>query len=90
MIGTLRAANLRVPCLQQRCAEKGEAVMPAEYIYIGVRKTDGSIRAVCCDDVGEEKDTAKMVADWVARGLSVERITQAEYSRRISTMSADK
>ena len=58
--------------------------MAAEHIYIGVRKTDGSIRAVCCDDEGEEKDTAKMVANWVARGLSVERVTRDEYSKRIS------
>lgn len=57
--------------------------MPAEYIYIGVRKADGSIRAVCCDDEGEEKDTAKMVADWVKRGLNVERVTRDEYSKRI-------
>lgn len=58
--------------------------MAAEYIYIGVRKSDGSIRATCCDDAGEEEDTAKKVADWIKRGLSVERVSDAEYRERIA------
>ena len=58
--------------------------MAAEYIYIGVRKSDGSIRATCCDDAGEEADTASKVADWIKRGLSVERVTDAEFRKRIA------
>jgi hypothetical protein len=58
--------------------------LAAEYIYIGVRPSDGSIRAVCCDDPGEEKDTAKHVAQWIKRGLVAERVTKAEYSARIA------
>jgi hypothetical protein len=55
---------------------------PATHIYVGVRKIDGSIRAACCDDAGEEKETAKLVADWIKRGLSVERLTEDEYQAR--------
>lgn len=54
-----------------------------EFIYIGFRKSDGSIRATCCDDVGEEADTAAKVADWIKRGLSVERVSDDEYGKRI-------
>jgi len=56
----------------------------AEFIYIGVRKSDGSIRASCCDDPGEEADTAEKVSDWIKRGLTVERLTDAEYQSRVA------
>lgn len=59
--------------------------MAATHIYIGVRKSDGSIRATCCDDAGEEADTAKKVADWIARGLAVERVSDAEYRNLIAS-----
>jgi hypothetical protein len=55
----------------------------AEFIYVGIRKSDGSIRATCCDDAGEEADTAEKVADWIKRGLTVERLTDAEYQNRM-------
>ncbi len=58
--------------------------MAAEYIYIGVRKSDGAIRATCCDDVGEEADTAAKVADWIKRGYAVERLTDAQYRERLA------
>jgi hypothetical protein len=57
--------------------------MKADYIYIGVRKSDGSIRATCCDDAGMEIDTAAKVADWIKRGLSVERLTDADFRKRL-------
>lgn len=61
----------------------------AEFIYVGVRKSDGSIRAMCCDDAGEETDTAEKVADWITRGLHVERLSDAEYRRRIGSDSTE-
>ena len=61
----------------------------ADFIYVGVCKTTGSIRATCCDDLGYEKDTAKLVADWITRGLSVERLSADQYRTRIATLSTD-
>lgn len=58
-------------------------MMGAEFIYVGIDKASGSIRAAVCDDEGYEKDTAKYVADWIKRGLIVERLTDAEYHARI-------
>lgn len=63
--------------------------MRAEYIYVGVCKRTGSIIAVCCDDEGYEKDTAKYLADWVCRGLAVERLSNADYQTRIRNPRAD-
>ena len=57
--------------------------MRAEFIYVGVRPSDGTIRAACCDDAGQEADTAQYVADWIKRGLTVERLTDDEYQKRI-------
>jgi hypothetical protein len=54
----------------------------SEYIYIGVR-ADGKIRAMCCDDDGEENETAKYIANWIRRGLKVERVSDAEYRKRM-------
>ena len=58
--------------------------MAADHIYVGVRKSDGSLRAMCCDDEGVESQTAEIVADWIKRGLSVERIPAAEYLQRLA------
>ena len=55
----------------------------AEHIYIGVRPSDGSIRAICCDDPGMEADTADKVRDWIRRGLVVERLSDADYRKRL-------
>ncbi len=60
----------------------------AEFIYVGVRTADGSIRATCCDDAGYERDTAAKVSDWIKRGLAVERLSDAEYRKRISIKHA--
>jgi hypothetical protein len=61
----------------------GEDHGPFAFVYIGVRKSDGSIRATCCDDPGEEEDTASKIADWIKRGLAVERLTEADYKARL-------
>ena len=42
-------------------------------LYIARRKC-GKVSAMCWDDPGYEKDTAKYVADWIKRGDTVERI----------------
>lgn len=60
----------------------------SEFIYIGIRKADGSIRATCCDDGGCENETALMVGDWIRRGLVVERVSDAEYRARLSGLQA--
>jgi hypothetical protein len=59
---------------------------PAEFIYIGIRKGDGSMRAACCDDEGCEEQTAEIVADWIKRGLIVMRLSDADYRARLETM----
>lgn len=43
------------------------------WMYIARRKC-GRVSAMCWDDKGHEKDTAKHVADYIKRGDSVERI----------------
>lgn len=58
--------------------------MTAAHIYVGIRKSDGSVRAMCCDDEGVEEQTAEIVADWIKRGLSVERMPAAEYTQRLA------
>jgi hypothetical protein len=57
--------------------------MRAEFIYVGVNKADGRIIAACCDDEGYERDTAKYLADWVTRGLIVERLSDEDYQSRM-------
>jgi hypothetical protein len=58
---------------------------PAEFIYVGIRKSDGSMRAMCCDDEGSEEHTGEIVADWIKRGLIVERLSDADYRARLKT-----
>jgi len=53
-------------------------------IYVGIRKSDGSMRATCRDDESCEEQTAEIVAGWIKRGLYVERITDAQYRERIA------
>jgi hypothetical protein len=55
----------------------------AEYIYVGIRKGDGAVRAMCCDDEGCEAQTAEIVSDWIKRGLIVERLSDADYRARL-------
>lgn len=57
--------------------------MTAEFIYVGIRKSDGSLRAMCCDDPGAEEHTAECVADWIKRGLMVVRMSDEEYRKRV-------
>lgn len=56
----------------------------SEFMYIGIRKGDGSMRAMVCDDEGVEDQTADIVADWIRRGLIVERIPAADYLPRLA------
>jgi len=49
--------------------------------YIGIE--DGRVRAICRDDPGYEKSTAKMVANWIKEGRTVERVTVTEGMARI-------
>lgn len=58
-----------------------------EFIYAGIRKGDGSIRAMCCDDEGAEDHTAECVADWIKRGLMVVRMSRDEYRVRLNERS---
>jgi hypothetical protein len=55
----------------------------ADYIYVGVRKSDGSIRATSWDDEGCENEIAATLSDWIRRGLAVERLTDDEYRARM-------
>lgn len=57
--------------------------MRAEFIYVGVCKSSGRIIAAYCDAQGYEKNIAKNLADWVRRGLVVERLSDTEYQARI-------
>lgn len=57
---------------------------PAEFIYVGIRKSDGAMRAMCCDDEGCEEQTAEIVSDWIKRGLTVERLSDADYRARLA------
>lgn len=43
------------------------------YMYIAKRPC-GRVSAAAWDDPGEEASTAKSVAEWIKRGLAVERI----------------
>ena len=54
------------------------------FAYIGVRKSDGSVRAMVFDMPGFEKDTAKLVHDWIIEGRAVERIPASEVHARMS------
>lgn len=45
--------------------------------YIARRKC-GKVSAMCWDDAGSEKDTAKHVASYIMRGDSVERVERYE------------
>lgn len=47
------------------------------YLYLAKRPC-GRVSALCWDDPGREKDTAKHVAGYIKRGDSVERV--ARYS----------
>jgi hypothetical protein len=51
-----------------------------DFAYIGVK--DGSVRAIVFDDAGYEKDTAKLVAEWITMGRTVERLPRAEALKR--------
>jgi hypothetical protein len=62
--------------------------MGADYVYVGIRKSDGSMRAMCCDDAGCEAQTAEIVADWIKRGLVVQRFTDADYRIRLKQRHA--
>lgn len=42
------------------------------FAYIGINK-DGTVRAICRDERGEEKSTAKIVAEWIIMGRTIER-----------------
>jgi len=52
------------------------------FAYIGVNKA-GSARAICRDDPGEEKSTARIVAGWIKMGRTVERLPMEDAMRRI-------
>jgi predicted Zn-dependent protease len=61
------------------------AFKPAGFVYVGIRKSDGSIRAASCDDAGWEAQNAELIADWIKRGLAVERLSDADYQARLKT-----
>lgn len=46
-------------------------------LYLARRKC-GKVSAMCWDDQGSEKDTAKHVASYIKRGDSVERVDRYE------------
>lgn len=47
--------------------------MRATHAYIGINEA-GECRAIVCDDPGCEKDTARMVGEWIRDGRKVERL----------------
>lgn len=56
----------------------------ATHAYIGVNK-DGQARAIVFDDPGYESDTAKIVAEWITMGRTVERLPVKEAAARITS-----
>jgi hypothetical protein len=56
----------------------------AEYLYVAIRKSDGSMRAMCVDDEGEGDNTGFHVGDWIRRGLMVVRMSDAEFRKRLA------
>lgn len=58
--------------------------MATEYVYVGIRKDDGSMRAMSYDDEGAENEVAACVSDWIRRGLMVVRMSGDEYRARLS------
>lgn len=55
----------------------------ATHAYIGVNQ-QGQARAIVCDDAGYEKDTAKLVAEWITMGRTVERLPIEEAKARLN------
>lgn len=53
------------------------------FAYIGVNEA-GSVRAIVIDDPKYKKDTAKLIAEWVTMGRTVERVDLAEAHRRMA------
>lgn len=47
------------------------------FMYVAKRPC-GKVSAMCWDDKGYEKDTAKSVQEWIKRGDSAERIERFE------------
>lgn len=63
--------------------------MRATHAYIGIRPSDGSVRAICCDDPGYEKETARAVAEWIREGRIVERLPIEEARMRMRAQSLE-
>jgi hypothetical protein len=57
--------------------------------YIGINKA-GECRAACVDDPEFSADTAQTVAEWIKRGMIVERVTVGEARERLSAKEVDK
>jgi hypothetical protein len=57
--------------------------MKPTHAYIGINK-QGEVRAFVTDDPGDEHDTAKLVAEWIRMGRTVERVTVEEMHRRMN------
>lgn len=63
-------------------AAKGEQKLIG-FMYLASRPC-GRVAASCWDDAGAEKDTAKSVADWIKRGLTIQRIARREGDEQIN------
>lgn len=50
------------------------------FMYVA-KKECGRVAALCWDDAKYKKDTAKTVADYIKRGLTVERLERFECGR---------
>jgi hypothetical protein len=53
----------------------------SDFAYIGVK--DGTIRAIVADDPQYAKDTAKLVAEWIEMGRSIERVRWSDGVKRM-------
>lgn len=60
-----------------------------EFVYIGF-KSCGCGVAVCVDDPSHKRETAKTVAGYLREGLTIERVTMAEYPNRFKGCKCDK
>lgn len=54
------------------------------YAYVGIK--DGTIRAIVFDDTRYPDDTARLVADWIKIGRTVERLPLSD---AVSRMKAE-
>lgn len=60
-----------------------------DWAYLGIRKSDGSVRAMVFDMPGYERDTAQIVHDWIVEGRAVERVPASEVHARMANPDPD-